>query len=416
MSAALSTVRPEFVEGLSFLFTHLKLKGSPSTSSGRTKELTTTALIVAAGSGSRMGGDVPKQFRLLGGKPVLRWAVESLIRHPAVQQVRVVAGQGQLDRAGDALDGLDVGEFIEGGAERADSVRAGLASIEGDAVLVHDAARPFCPAAVIDRLLASLEFFEGAAPVLPVGDTLARIGDTLGEAVDRTGLARVQTPQAFRLGALRSAYELWKGPSPTDETTVVRAASMNVAAVEGDPALEKLTLPADFERAEQWLAGRLIPRTGMGFDVHAFSGEGPVTLGGIQVPHSRGLAGHSDADVVLHAITDALLGAAGLGDIGEHFPPSDARWKGADSSLFLAHAVELLREKGALIDHIDCTVIAEGPKIGPHRAAMRARIAEIAGLSVDQVSVKATTTEGLGFTGRREGIAAQAVASIRMGI
>jgi 2-C-methyl-D-erythritol 4-phosphate cytidylyltransferase/2-C-methyl-D-erythritol 2,4-cyclodiphosphate synthase len=363
-----------------------------------------------------MGGDVPKQFRLLGGKPVLRWAVESLIRHPAVQQVRVVAGQGQLDRAGDALDGLDVGEFIEGGAERADSVRAGLASIEGDAVLVHDAARPFCPAAVIDRLLASLEFFEGAAPVLPVGDTLARIGDTLGEAVDRTGLARVQTPQAFRLGALRSAYELWKGPSPTDETTVVRAASMNVAAVEGDPALEKLTLPADFERAEQWLAGRLIPRTGMGFDVHAFSGEGPVTLGGIQVPHSRGLAGHSDADVVLHAITDALLGAAGLGDIGEHFPPSDARWKGADSSLFLAHAVELLREKGALIDHIDCTVIAEGPKIGPHRAAMRARIAEIAGLSVDQVSVKATTTEGLGFTGRREGIAAQAVASIRMGI
>lgn len=362
-----------------------------------------------------MGGDTPKQFRLLAGKPVLRWAAESLIRHSAVQAVRVVVGQGQQERAAEALNGVDVGDFIEGGAERADSVRAGLAAVEGDAVLVHDAARPFCPSAVVDRLLASLEFFEGAAPVLPVGDTLARIGDTLGEPVDRAGLARVQTPQAFRLGALKSAYELWNGPSPSDETTVVRAAGMKVAAVEGDPALEKLTLPSDFDRAEQWLAGRLRPTTGMGFDVHAFSGEGPVMLGGVEIPHSRGLAGHSDSDVVLHAVTDALLGAAGLGDIGEHFPPSDPRWKGAQSSLFLAHAVELLREKGALIDHVDCTVIAEAPKIGPHRAAMRARIAEICGLSVDQVSVKATTTEGLGFTGRREGIATQAVASIRMG-
>jgi 2-C-methyl-D-erythritol 4-phosphate cytidylyltransferase/2-C-methyl-D-erythritol 2,4-cyclodiphosphate synthase len=190
---------------------------------------------------------------------------------------------------------------------------------------------------------------------------------------------------------------------------------MKVAAVEGDAALEKLTLLGDFERAEQWLAGRFSPRTGLGFDVHAFAGTGPIVLGGIEVPHQRGLAGHSDADVVLHAITDALLGAAGLGDIGEHFSPSDPQWRGAASALFLAHAVELLREKGAVIDHIDCTVIAEAPRIGPYREAMRARIAEIAGLGVDQVSVKATTTEGLGFTGRREGIAAQAVASIRMG-
>jgi 2-C-methyl-D-erythritol 4-phosphate cytidylyltransferase/2-C-methyl-D-erythritol 2,4-cyclodiphosphate synthase len=361
-----------------------------------------------------MGGEVAKQFRSLGGKPVLRWAVESMIRHSAVQNVRVVVGQAQREQAAAALDGLDVGGLIEGGAERADSVRSGLSAIEGDAVLVHDAARPFCPLAVIDRLLASLEFFEGAAPVLPVGDTLARSGDILGEAVDRAGVARVQTPQAFRLGALKSAFELWSGSSPSDETTVLRAAGMKVAAVEGDPALEKLTLPADFERTEQWLRGRLRPRTGVGFDVHAFSGEGPIMLGGVKVTHPRGLAGHSDADVVLHAITDALLGAAGLGDIGEHFPPSDPRWKGADSSLFLAHALELLREKCAFVDHIDCTVIAEAPKIGPYRAAMRARIAEIAGLSVDQVSVKATTTEGLGFTGRREGIAAQAVASIRM--
>jgi 2-C-methyl-D-erythritol 4-phosphate cytidylyltransferase/2-C-methyl-D-erythritol 2,4-cyclodiphosphate synthase len=190
---------------------------------------------------------------------------------------------------------------------------------------------------------------------------------------------------------------------------------MKVAAVEGDPALEKLTLPADFDRAEQWFAGRLSPRTGMGFDVHAFSGEGPIMLGGVEVPHDRGLAGHSDADVVLHAITDALLGAGGLGDIGEHFPPSDPRWKGASSSLFLAHAGELLRARGAIVDHVDCTIIAEAPKVGPHRTAIRARIAEILGLTIDQVSIKATTTEGLGFTGRREGIAAQAVASIRMG-
>jgi 2-C-methyl-D-erythritol 4-phosphate cytidylyltransferase / 2-C-methyl-D-erythritol 2,4-cyclodiphosphate synthase len=363
-----------------------------------------------------MGGDVPKQYRLLGGKPVVRWAVESLIQHPMVSAVRVVVGGGQHDRAAKALDGLDVGELIEGGAERAESVRAGLSAIAGDAVLVHDAARPFCPPAVVDRLLARLEFFEGSAPVLPVGDTLARAGDTLGEPVDRTALARVQTPQAFRLDALKSAYGQWGGPSPTDETTVVRAAGMTVAAVDGDLQLEKLTLPGDFRRAEEWLAGRLSPRTGMGFDVHAFAGEGPIILGGVEVPYFRGLAGHSDADVVLHAITDALLGAGGLGDIGEHFPPTESRWKGAASSLFLAHAVELLHDRGAIIDHIDCTVIAEAPKVGPHRQSMRARIAEITGLRIDQVSVKATTTEGLGFTGRREGIAAQALASIRMGL
>jgi len=341
--------------------------------------------------------------------------VESLIRHPAIGAVRVVVGAGQHEQAAETLHGLDVGALIEGGMERADSVRAGLATIQGEAVLVHDAARPFCPPDVVDRLLASLEFFEGAAPVLAVGDTLTRVGEIIGDPVDRSGVARVQTPQAFRLNALKAAYERWSGPSPTDETTVARAAGMKVAAVQGDPALEKLTLPADFERAEQWLAGRLRPRTGTGFDVHALAGEGPLMLGGIQVPHDRGLAGHSDADVVLHAISDALLGAGGLGDIGEYFPPSDPRWKGASSSIFLAHVVELLRGRGALIDHVDCTVIAEEPRIGPHRAAMRARIAEIAGLSVDQVSVKATTTEGLGFTGRREGIAAQAVASIRMG-
>ena len=377
--------------------------------------MTVTALIVAAGKGERLGGGVPKQYRMLGGKPVLRWAVESLISHPAVRSTRVVIGSGQQELAAAALQGLDVGDMIEGGAERSDSVKAGLRAIGGDAVLVHDAARPFCPAAVVDRLIAQLEFFDGATPVLPVGDTLARADRSLDEIVERTGLVRVQTPQAFRLDALRKAYGIWSGSVPTDETTVLRAAGLEVGVVEGDPALDKLTTPADFQRAEQWIAGRLSPRTGMGFDVHAFAGEGPVMLGGVAIPHSRGLLGHSDADVVLHAITDALLGAAGLGDIGEHFPPSDPTWKGVSSDRFLRHAVELLRSRGAIIDHVDCTVIAEEPKVGPHRSTMRQRIAEIAGLSLDQVSIKATTTEGLGFTGRREGIAAQAVASIRVG-
>ena len=359
---------------------------------------------------------MPKQFRMLAGKPVLRWAVESLIHHPAVQQVRVVVGADQTDLARDALGGLGVGDLIEGGNERADSVRAGLEALSSDAVLVHDAARPFCPADVIDRLLARLEFFDGAAPVLPVTDTLARTDDVLGDSVDRSGLARIQTPQAFRLNVLKEAYDRWEGPPPTDETSVARAAGMKVAAVDGDPLLDKLTLASDFDRAEQRILGTLVPRTGMGFDVHGFAGNGPIILGGIEIAHRRGLAGHSDADVVLHAITDALLGAAGLGDIGEHFPPSDEQWKGAPSALFLSHAVNLLRSRGAQIDHIDCTVIAEEPKIAPHRPSMRSRIAEIAGLRVEQVSVKATTTEGLGFAGRREGIAAQAIASIRMGI
>lgn len=378
--------------------------------------MTVTALIMAAGKGERLGGGLPKQYRLLAGKPVLRWAVEAIAGHPAVRSTRVVVGEGQQELARAALTGMDVGEFIVGGAERADSVRAGLAAIGGDAVLVHDAARPFCPPAVVDRLVASLEFFEGAAPVLPVGDTLARNGDGFGDPVDRTGLVRVQTPQAFQLDALRRAYASWAGPAPTDETSVLRAAAMSVDAVDGDPALDKLTAQPDFDRAAQWLAGRLSPRTGLGFDVHAFAGHGPVMLGGIAVPHSRGLAGHSDADVLLHAIADALLGAGGLGDIGEHFPPSDPTYQGVSSDRFLVRAAELLRSHGAIIDHVDCTVIAEEPKVGPHRAAMRQRIAEIAGLSLDQVSIKATTTEGLGFIGRREGIAAQAVASVRMGL
>ena len=378
--------------------------------------MSVTALIVAAGSGQRLGGGLPKQFRPIAGKPVLRWAAERLRSHPAVGAVRVVVGDGQQGLAGEALSGIDVGELITGGAERAESVQAGLHAIDGEAVLVHDAARPFCPPLVVDRLLAALEFFEGAAPVLAVGDTLARAGTELEGPIERSGVVRVQTPQAFRLDSLRQAYGQWPGPAPTDETTVVRAAGMRVAAVAGDPMLDKLTTAADWERAESWLAGRLVPRTGMGFDVHAFAGPGPIMLGGVEVPSERGLAGHSDADVVLHAITDALLGAGGFGDIGEHFPPTDPQWKGAASELFLAHAAQLVRGGGGVVDHVDCTIICEQPKIGPHRAAMRERVSAILALPEQSVSIKATTTERLGFTGRGEGIAAQAVVSIRMGM
>ena len=377
--------------------------------------MTISAIIVAAGSGQRLGGGTPKQFRRLAGRPILAHAARRLASHPAVRDIHVVIGENQEVAARAALEGIAVGELVQGGATRADSVMAGLAMVSSDAVLVHDAARPFCPHDVIDRLVAALEFHEGAAPVLAVSDTLAKAAGDLGEAVDRSGLVRVQTPQAARTAALRQAYAAWNGAeAPTDETTVLRAAGMRVATVAGAAELDKITTTEDFERAERWLAGAMIPRTGMGFDVHAFGGDGPVMMGGVAIPHERGLVGHSDADVVLHAITDALLGAAGLGDIGDHFPPSDPQWKGAASELFLAHAAALVRDQGAIIDGVDCTVVAEAPRIGPHRLAMRERIAGILGLDPGRVSVKATTTERLGFTGRGEGIAAQAVANIRM--
>lgn len=379
--------------------------------------MTVTALIVAAGTGERLGGDLPKQYRPLGGKPVLRWSVEAMRSHPDIDEVRVVVGDGQELLASTALAGIDVGPLITGGATRQQSVMHGLRHIKGAVVLVHDSARPFCPPAVVDRLLEALDDHDGAVPVLPVADTLSRADYLLGDPVDRTGLVRVQTPQAFGTEDLWIAHAEFAHEEVTDDATLFRKLrNTTVAAVEGDAMLEKLTTPADWERAEAIIAGRMVPRTGLGFDVHVFGGEGPIMLGGVAVPHSRGLAGHSDADVVLHAITDALLGAAGLGDIGEHFAPSDPRWRGAASEMFLAHAAGLVREQSAMIDHVDVTIIAEEPKVGPHRSAMRMRIAQILELRPEQVSVKATTTEGLGFTGRREGMAAQAVASIRMEI
>ncbi|QDP18596.1 bifunctional 2-C-methyl-D-erythritol 4-phosphate cytidylyltransferase/2-C-methyl-D-erythritol 2,4-cyclodiphosphate synthase [Sphingomonas xanthus] len=377
--------------------------------------MTVTALIVAAGSGTRMGGDVPKQFRRIGGKTVLAHAFDALASHPRVTSVRVIVAPDQLELAREALAGRDCGELIVGGADRADSVRAGLDAVAEGIVLVHDAARPFCPPEVVDRLLDALRQGDGAVPVLPLADTLARGRGRLDAMVERSGMLRVQTPQAFHAEDLRYAMDEAGGAAATDESSVMVAAGLKVLTVEGDPSLEKLTTDADWRRAEALQAAQMISRTGLGFDVHAFGGEGPVMIGGIAIAHPRGLAGHSDADVVLHAITDALLGAAALGDIGQHFPPSDPQWKGASSDIFLAHAASLIRADGGIIDFIDCTLICEEPKLGPHREAMRSKIAEILDLDPSCVSIKATTTEMLGFTGRREGVAAQAVATVRLG-
>ena len=372
-----------------------------------------TALIVAAGSGSRMGGGTPKQFRTIGGKPVLAHAVDALAAHTRINSVRVVIGAGQEAMARTVLGERDVALFT-GGAERHDSVRNGLAGLTDGIVLIHDAARPFCPPRVVDDLLGALMDSAGAVPVLPVADTLARAGGTIEQMAERDGLVRVQTPQAFRVADLLKAIEQSGVRGATDESSVLVAAGLTVATVAGDPMLDKLTAEADFARAEAIFAGRLVTRTGQGFDVHAFAGDGPIMMGGISIPHERGLAGHSDADVVLHALTDALLGTIAEGDIGVHFPPTEARWKGASSDRFLAHAAELVRGRGGIIDHLDCTVICERPRLGPYRDAMRQRIADIAALPLDRVSLKATTTERLGFTGRGEGIAAQAIASVRL--
>ncbi|HYD11788.1 MAG TPA: bifunctional 2-C-methyl-D-erythritol 4-phosphate cytidylyltransferase/2-C-methyl-D-erythritol 2,4-cyclodiphosphate synthase [Allosphingosinicella sp.] len=375
----------------------------------------TVALVVAGGSGSRMGGELPKQYQELGGIPVLRRAVIPFADHPRVDEVRVVVAEGRIEDACRAVGGGfgDV-QPIVGGETRGESVWNGLKAIDGDIVLIHDAARPFCPAVVIDRLLEALAQHSGAVPVLPVHDTLARWTGLLGESIEREGVVRVQTPQAFDLAKLRAAYDRWEGPFPSDDAAVAKAAGLSVGVVAGSFELEKLTTPEDWKRAEASVASRKIVRTGIGFDVHAFGGEGPVMLGGISIPHERGLAGHSDADVALHAMTDALLGAAGLGDIGDHFPPSDPQWKDMSSDRFLLHAAAQIFARGGVIDHLDCTIICEAPKIAPHREAMRAYVADLLNLRIDQVSIKATTTERLGFAGRREGIAAQAAATIRL--
>ncbi|MET1113157.1 MAG: 2-C-methyl-D-erythritol 2,4-cyclodiphosphate synthase, partial [Allosphingosinicella sp.] len=327
-------------------------------------------------------------------------------------------GEGQADLYREAIGARTLPSPLIGGRERQDSVRNGLEAIaaEGGAgfAFIHDAARPFLPAEVVGRLKDGLAEADGAVPVLPVVDTLARAGAELGEPMGREGLVRVQTPQAFRFEAILAAHRQWGGGLATDDAQVARAAGLRVAAVAGDEALEKLTHEGDFARAEARLAGLMTSRTGMGFDVHAFAPGEALWLGGIRIPHERGLKGHSDADVLLHAVTDALLGAIGDGDIGDHFPPGDKQWRGAASSLFAERARALIEARGGRIDHVDVTLICEAPRIGPHREAIRASVAALLRLPLARVSVKATTTERLGFTGRGEGMAAQAVATVRL--
>jgi 2-C-methyl-D-erythritol 4-phosphate cytidylyltransferase/2-C-methyl-D-erythritol 2,4-cyclodiphosphate synthase len=375
------------------------------------------ALVVAAGSGTRAGRGLPKQYRPLAGKPLLLHALDGLQR-AGIGDIRVVIGDGQEALYREAVGARALPSPVAGGRERQHSVRNGLEAIaaEGgaDTVFIHDSARPFLPAIVVARLRDALARTEGAVPVLPVVDTLARAADSLGDPLSREGVVRVQTPQAFRFEAILEAHRRWSGGLATDDAQVARAAGLRVAAVAGDEALEKLTHEADFARAEERLAARLTSRAGMGFDVHAFAPGEELWLGGIRIPHALGLKGHSDADVLLHALTDALLGAIGAGDIGDHFPPSDPQWRGAASSLFVEHARALIEARGGRIDHVDVTLICEAPRIGPHREAMRGAVAALLRLAPERVSIKATTTERLGFTGRGEGMAAQAIATIRL--
>ncbi|HYI48183.1 MAG TPA: bifunctional 2-C-methyl-D-erythritol 4-phosphate cytidylyltransferase/2-C-methyl-D-erythritol 2,4-cyclodiphosphate synthase [Allosphingosinicella sp.] len=369
----------------------------------------TVALLVAAGSGSRAGGDTPKQYRAIAGRPLLAHALDHLV-HPRIDAVQVVIGAGQEAAYRAAIGERPLPSPVIGGATRQQSVRNGLSALGGATrVLIHDAARPFLPAAVIDRLLDALDGKDGAVPTLPQVDSLAT---RAGAPVPREDFVRVQTPQAFRFDAIAAAHAAWSGGDATDDAQVARAAGYDVAMVEGDPALDKLTYEADFLRAE---AALLTTRVGFGFDVHALGPGRELWLGGVRIPHDRGLVGHSDADVVLHALTDAILGALAAGDIGDHFPPSDARWRGADSGLFLDHARELVARADGRIAHVDVTIICEAPRIGPYRDAMRERIAGLLRLDMARISIKATTTERLGFAGRGEGIAAQAVATLLIG-
>ncbi|HET6470084.1 MAG TPA: bifunctional 2-C-methyl-D-erythritol 4-phosphate cytidylyltransferase/2-C-methyl-D-erythritol 2,4-cyclodiphosphate synthase [Geminicoccaceae bacterium] len=376
------------------------------------------ALIVAAGSGQRFGG-LPKQYRPLGGKPVARRAVEAFAGHAAVDAVTLVIDDAHRDLYGSALAGFGLPPPVTGGATRQESVRRGLESLvplAPDTVLIHDAARPLVSAALIERVVAALHGHDAVLPVRPVVDTLKRVADAtvLGE-VAREGVARAQTPQGFRFTAILEAHRALAGGSFTDDAAVAAAAGIAVHAVAGEEANLKITLPEDLAEAERRLGAARRWRTGTGFDVHRLVPGRRLLLCGVEVPFERGLDGHSDADVALHAITDAILGTIPAGDIGSHFPPSDPRWKDADSARFLVHAGRLLAAAGGTLELVDVTILCERPKLAPHRARMRERVARILGIGLDQVGVKATTTEGLGFTGRGEGIAAQAAVTAAFG-
>ena len=366
------------------------------------------AIVVAAGKGLRAGQPLPKQFAMWRGKPVLRHSVETLLDAGARPLVIAVPPDGE-QAVLDALAGLEGFALVAGGTTRQQSVKKALAAVESaERILIHDAARPDLPLPVIERLLAALEHHPGAIPVLPVIDSLSVENDgVMSGTAPREQLRRVQTPQAFRFDAIFRAHQDWQNEaSAGDDAQVLRANGGIVAHVQGDERLAKLTFAEDFMVQQPSI------RIGMGFDVHRLVEGEELWLGGIRLDHSKGLSGHSDADVALHAIVDALLGAVANGDIGSHFPPRDPRWKGASSDQFLEHAAKLVREAGYGVGNVDLTIICEAPKIGPHRDAMRTRIADLLGVDIALVSVKATTTERLGLTGRGEGIAAQAIATV----
>lgn len=378
---------------------------------------TCVALIVGAGQGTRVGGNLPKQYLPVAGETVLRRTLRAFTDHPRVDAVRPVIALDYRTLFDQAAAGLAVLDPVGGGATRQESVRLGLESLIDFApefVLIHDAARPFVDRAVIDRVLDALADRPGAIPALPVTDTLKRgaAGGAVAATVDRDGLFRAQTPQGFRFAAILDAHRRAVGATMTDDAQVAESAGLAVALVAGGEDNVKLTTPEDMVRAEHRFAGET--RTGFGFDVHRFGPGDHVTLCGVRVPFAAGLEGHSDADVALHALTDALLGAISRGDIGEHFPPSDPQWRGAASDAFLRHAAALASAIGGRIVNLDVTIVCEQPRIGPHRRAMIERIAAITGIAPDRVAVKATTTERLGFTGRGEGIAAQAVATVAL--
>lgn len=379
------------------------------------------AVIVAAGRGERAGGGLPKQFRMLGGRRVLDRTLTVFLDHSRIAETVIVASPhdaGHLAALADAL-GRPL-RWVPGGASRTASVRAGLAALDGaglDAVMIHDAARPFATPGLIDRLATALEAHAAVIPALPVADALARVTEDgrLSEAVDRTGIFAAQTPQAFRLASLKAAYAgLAEDAALPDDAAAIRAGGGEVHVVAGDPDNFKLTTPEDFRRAEALLMSRSVTVTGQGFDVHRLQAAPAMWLCGLEIREGLGLVGHSDADAGLHAVTDAVLGCAGAGDIGQHFPPSDPQWRGAASDKFLLHALTLLSEAGGEVVHADITLIAERPKIGPYREAMRTRLAELLRLDPRRVNIKATTTEKLGFTGRGEGLAAQAVVTARL--
>lgn len=382
--------------------------------------MTVAALIVAAGRGTRAGPGAPKQYRLLAGESVLRRTLRAFARHPGIDVVLAVIHPDDRQAYDEAAIGLPkLLAPCMGGPTRQSSVLLGLETLAAASparVLIHDGARPLVSPAIISRSIEALDAHAGALAALPVTDTIRRAaGELAGETVPRDGLWRAQTPQAFHFPAILAAHRQAAGGEMTDDVAVAAAAGIEVAMIEGDEANMKITSADDLSRAERLLEATAEYRTGTGYDVHRFGEGDHVMLCGMRVPHTHGLVGHSDADAGLHALTDAILGAIGAGDIGQHFPPSDPQWKGASSDRFLAHAADLAARAGARIVNVDVTFICERPKIGPWREAMRARLSEILRIDISRISVKATTTEGLGFTGRSEGLAAQALANLRFG-